>query len=70
MCAHEAHRGGRLAITGIILLERELDVACSTEYDAYVDQLKFRWIDAGFCEHHDLRDPLMLPVPFNRKFQG
>ena len=47
----------------MVLLEHELDVACSIEYDAYVDQLEFCWTDAGFCEHRDLRDPLMVFVP-------
>ena len=63
MCAHEAHCGGRLAITGTVLLECGLDVVYSTEYDAYVDQLGFCWTDADLREHHDLRDPLMLFVP-------
>jgi hypothetical protein len=68
--AREAHRGGRLAITGTVLLECGLDVVYSTEYDAYVDQLGFCWTNTGFCECHDLRDPLMLSVPLVWDFYG
>jgi hypothetical protein len=47
----------------MVLLEHELDVVCSTEYDTYVDQLEFCWTDAGLREHRDLCDPLMLFIP-------
>jgi hypothetical protein len=61
--ARKAHRGGRLAITGMVLWERGLDVVYPTVYNAYVDQLGFCWTNAGFCEHHDLRDPWCSPFP-------